>query len=108
MGGLMILSGLIVSTVLWADLRNHYVWIVLLVMTGFGAIGFYDDLLKVTKQTHKGFSGRRRLALEVAIAAIACYAMMKTGPPHTTALALPRSMVLSLTSACSFLPSEHS
>ena len=64
MGGLMILSGLIVSTVLWADLRNHYVWIVLLVMTGFGAIGFYDDLLKVTKQTHKGFSGRRRLALE--------------------------------------------
>ena len=89
MGGLMILSGLIVSTVLWANLRNHYVWIVLLVMTGFGAIGFYDDLLKVTKQTHKGFSGRRRLALEVAIAAIACYAMMKLGPPHTTALALP-------------------
>jgi phospho-N-acetylmuramoyl-pentapeptide-transferase len=62
---------------------------VLLVMTGFGAIGFYDDLLKVTKQTHKGFSGRRRLALEVAIAAIACYAMMRLGPPHTTALALP-------------------
>src|SRR6202051_2504527 len=68
MGGLMILSGLIVSTLLWANLRNHYVWIVLLVMTGFGAIGFYDDLLKVTKQTQKGFSGRRRLAFEVAIA----------------------------------------
>jgi len=89
MGGLMILSGLIVSTLLWANLRNHFVWIVLLVMAGFGAIGFYDDLLKVTKQTHKGFSGRRRLAFELAIAVAACYAMMKLGTPHTTALALP-------------------
>ena len=89
MGGLMILSGLIVSTLLWANLRNHYVWIVLLVMTGFGAIGFYDDLLKVTKQTQKGFSGRRRLALEVAIAIIACFAMMKLGTAQTTGLALP-------------------
>jgi phospho-N-acetylmuramoyl-pentapeptide-transferase len=89
MGGLMILSGLIVSTLLWANLRNHFVWTVLLVMVGFGAIGFYDDLLKVTKQTHKGFSGRRRLALEVAIAVAACIAMMKFGTPHTTALSLP-------------------
>jgi phospho-N-acetylmuramoyl-pentapeptide-transferase len=45
--------------------------------------------LKVTKQTHNGFSGRRRLALEVAIAVIACYAIMRLGTPHTTALALP-------------------
>jgi phospho-N-acetylmuramoyl-pentapeptide-transferase len=89
MGGLMILSGLIVSTLLWANLRNHFVWTVLLVMVGFGAIGFYDDLLKVTKQTHKGFSGRRRLALELAIAVAACAAMMKFGTPHTTALSLP-------------------
>src|SRR3974390_1000664 len=68
MGGLMILSGLVVSTLLWANLRNHYVWVVLFVMTGFGLIGFYDDYLKVTKQTHKGFSGRLRLFLEIAIA----------------------------------------
>jgi phospho-N-acetylmuramoyl-pentapeptide-transferase len=60
-----------------------------LVMVGFGAIGFYDDLLKVTKQTHKGFSGRRRLALEVAIAVAASFAMVKFGTPHTTALSLP-------------------
>jgi phospho-N-acetylmuramoyl-pentapeptide-transferase len=89
MGGLMILSGLIVSALLWANLRNHYVWIVLMVAGGFGAIGFYDDLLKVTKQTQKGFSGRRRLAIEVAIAVIACFAMMKLGTPLTTGLALP-------------------
>jgi phospho-N-acetylmuramoyl-pentapeptide-transferase len=89
MGGLMILSGMIVSALLWANLRNHFVWIVLMVTAGFGAIGFYDDLLKVTKQTHKGFSGRRRLAIEVGIAGIACFAMMKLGTPHVTALALP-------------------
>ncbi len=89
MGGLMILSGLIVSTLLWANLASRYVWIVLLVMVGFGLIGFYDDYLKVTKQTHKGFSSRLRLFLEAAIAVIACFAMMKVGTPHTTSLALP-------------------
>src|SRR6266516_6715520 len=66
MGGLMILSGLIVSTLLWANLSSAYVWIVLLVTLGFGLIGFYDDYLKVTRQTHKGFSGRARLAVEFA------------------------------------------
>ena len=72
MGGLMILSGLIVSTLLWANLRNPYVWVVLFVTIGFGLIGFYDDYLKVTKQTHKGFSGKARLGLEALIAGSAC------------------------------------
>jgi len=58
MGGLMILSGVIAATLIWADLRNLYVWAVLLVTVGFGAIGFYDDYLKVTKQSHKGFRAR--------------------------------------------------
>ena len=89
MGGLMILSGLIVATLLWANLKNPYVWIVLLVMTGFGLIGFYDDYLKVTRQSHKGFSGRARLAFEAAIALIACIAMMRVGTNATTMLALP-------------------
>ena len=52
MGGLMILSGVVVSTLLWANPRSAYVWIVLFVTLGFGAIGFYDDYLKVTKQSH--------------------------------------------------------
>ncbi len=76
MGGLMILSGLTVSTVLWANPRSAYVWIVLFVTLGFGAIGFYDDYLKVTKQSHKGFSGRSRLAGEAGIAVLAAYFMM--------------------------------
>ena len=89
MGGLMILSGLIVATLLWANLKNPYVWIVLLVMTGFGLIGFYDDYLKVTRQSHKGFSGKARLAFEGLIALIACFAMMRVGAANATMLALP-------------------
>jgi phospho-N-acetylmuramoyl-pentapeptide-transferase len=76
MGGLMILSGMVFSTVLWANPRSAYVWIVLFVTLGFGAIGFYDDYLKVTKQSHKGFSGRARLAGEAGIAILAAYFMM--------------------------------
>jgi phospho-N-acetylmuramoyl-pentapeptide-transferase len=89
MGGLMILSGLIVSTLLWANLASRYVWIVLLVMVGFGLIGFYDDYLKVTTQSQGGLSGRVRLLLEAIIAVIACYAMTKVGTADTTGLALP-------------------
>ena len=58
MGGLMILSGIVVSSLLWANLTNVYVWVVLLVTLGFGAIGLYDDYLKVTKQSHLGLSGQ--------------------------------------------------
>src|SRR5271165_5275117 len=80
MGGLMILSGLVVSALLWANLKSPYVWIVLLVTLGFGLIGFYDDYLKVTKQTYRGISGTARLAGEALIAGMACYALMRVGP----------------------------
>jgi phospho-N-acetylmuramoyl-pentapeptide-transferase len=81
MGGLMILAGLILSTLLWANLRNPYVWIVLFVTIGFGLIGFYDDYLKVTKQTHHGFSGKSRLACEFIIAGLAVYMLSMLGKP---------------------------
>ncbi len=90
MGGLMILFGVIVSTLLWAKLTNPYVWIVLFVSVGFGAIGFYDDYLKVTKQSHKGFSGKLRLAIEALIACAACVAITKIASPAiATKLAIP-------------------
>jgi phospho-N-acetylmuramoyl-pentapeptide-transferase len=89
MGGLMILSGLVVSSLLWANLKSPEVWIVLFVALGFGAIGFYDDYLKVSRQTHNGFSGRARLALEAAIGVVACSAMIHFGTPSTTGLAVP-------------------
>ena len=90
MGGLMILSGLTVGTVLWANPLNPYVWIVLAVTLGFGFVGFYDDYLKVTKQTEAGFSGRTRLAIETLIAAAACFAFVRLGrDPLSSSLVLP-------------------
>ena len=95
MGGLMILAGVLVSTLLWANLENRYVWVVLLVTVGFGAIGFYDDYLKVTKQSHKGFSGRSRLAVEALIAGLACIALSYISTPALSQkLALPFSKEL--------------
>ncbi len=90
MGGLMILSGVLVSSLLWANLSNKYVWVVLMVTVGFGAIGFYDDYLKVTKQSDKGFSGKVRLALEFLIAGVACLIIVSDGDaPFATSLTFP-------------------
>ncbi len=90
MGGLMILFGVFVSTLLWADLSNLYVWAVLCVTLGYGAIGFYDDYLKVTRASVKGFSSRARLLAEFLIAAMAVYLFTRTGEqPLSTSLALP-------------------
>ncbi len=71
MGGLMILTAIGISILLWMDLRNIYVWSCLLVMAGFGLVGFKDDYDKVKKRSHKGLSGRVRLLFEFAIAAVA-------------------------------------
>ena len=90
MGGLMMLFGIVVSTMLWANLANRYVWIVLAVTVVFGAIGFYDDYLKVTKQTHAGFSGRIRFLIEALVAAVACYFIASLGrQPFATSLTFP-------------------
>jgi len=79
MGGLMILSGMLVSTLLWANPANPYVWVVLGVTLGFGLVGFYDDFLKVKKQRSDGFSARTRLGIEAIIAALAAIALVRLG-----------------------------
>ena len=90
MGGLMILSGLLVSTLLWANPTSPYVWVVLGVTLSFGLIGFYDDYLKVTKQTNAGFAGRTRLAAEALVAVVACVALAHLGKgPIATSLVFP-------------------
>lgn len=91
MGGLLILAGLSFSTLLWANLSNPYVWIVLGVTLGFGMVGLYDDYLKVTKTSHKGFGGKARLAIESLIAATASIMVMRIGlePTFTTSLTFP-------------------
>jgi phospho-N-acetylmuramoyl-pentapeptide-transferase len=90
MGGLMILSGMLVSTLLWANPANPYVWVVLGVTLGFGMVGFYDDYLKVSKQTHNAFPGRTRVIIEAIIAAVACLGMVQLGHlPFATSLVFP-------------------
>jgi phospho-N-acetylmuramoyl-pentapeptide-transferase len=99
MGGLMILSGMLVSTLLWANPANAYVWVVLMVTLGFGFVGFYDDYLKVKKQTHNGFAGRTRLGIETLIAAVACIIFVQLGhTPFSTSLVFPffKDLVLNL------------
>ncbi|MET0546054.1 MAG: hypothetical protein ABWZ40_07065, partial [Caulobacterales bacterium] len=71
MGGLIIWVGLFISTILWSDLSNPYVWVVLFVIAAYGGIGFTDDYMKVTKQKHDGLSGKFRLFVEFIVAAVA-------------------------------------
>ncbi len=80
MGGFLILLALTVSTLLWADLANPYVWIVLLVTVGFGLIGFFDDYQKLTSNSHRGLAGVTKIALEIIVGAIACIAVQHFSP----------------------------
>ena len=73
MGGLMILTSLALSILIWMDLRNPFVWACLFVTLGFGAIGFLDDYDKVRKASTAGVPGRVRLLLEFVIAGIAAW-----------------------------------
>ncbi len=99
MGGLMILSGVTVATLLWANLSNPYVWVVLGVTLSYGAIGFYDDYMKVKKRTVAGFSGRLRFGLEIGVAAVATYILMQLSTPELSgALTIPffKNMILEM------------
>ena len=71
MGGSLILFCLAVSTLLWCDLRNQFVWLTLTVTVAFGAIGFADDYVKLIKKDKRGVSGVVRIGLELAIAGAA-------------------------------------
>ncbi len=71
MGGVLILLAVCVSTVLWVDLRNPYIWAVLFVTLGYGALGFQDDYLKLTKRSHKGVSANGKLVIQIVIGLIA-------------------------------------
>ncbi|MEO1550408.1 MAG: phospho-N-acetylmuramoyl-pentapeptide-transferase [Pseudomonadota bacterium] len=90
MGGLLILSALLISTLLWARLDNGFVWLILFVTTAFGLIGFADDYQKVTKQDVSGISGRVRLGIGFVTAAIAAIWAMTLHPEGLTGqLAFP-------------------
>ena len=92
MGGLMFLAGITVATLLWADLTNVYVWVVLLVTLTFGFLGFLDDYAKVTKQTTAGISGKLRLGVEAAVSMLAVFLMVQFGAPSPDAPHLATSI----------------
>ncbi len=71
MGGLMILTSVGIAMLLWMNLANIYVWACLIVMAGFGLVGFMDDYDKVKKRSHKGISAKLRLLIEFAVAGCA-------------------------------------
>ena len=81
MGGLLILVPSVIATLLWADLANPYVWIVLGVTASFGLLGFADDYMKVTKRTSAGVSGKGKLVVQFAVAFAASYAVMALEDP---------------------------
>lgn len=82
MGGALILFSLFLSTLLWSNLLNPYVWIVIGVTFGYGLIGMYDDYLKLTKRDTKGLSGKLKLFFQSGIALAATYAIYTLGKPE--------------------------
>ncbi len=90
MGGVLILFALTISTLLWVDLRNSYVWAVLFVTLGYGALGFADDYLKLSRDNHKGVSARVKLVAQTLIGlAAAIWIVMLTRGPLATSLTVP-------------------
>ena len=68
MGGILIVVSIAASTLLWANLTNFYIWLVLFVLIGFAAIGFFDDYLKLIKKRNKGLTARAKFGLQVVLA----------------------------------------
>jgi len=90
MGGVLILGALAVSTLLWADLSNLYVWVVLLVTVGFGLIGFGDDYLKLTKRSSRGLRSRTKFLAQLVVGTAASAAVIYLTPmPAGASLAIP-------------------
>jgi phospho-N-acetylmuramoyl-pentapeptide-transferase len=80
MGGVMILAAIVIPTLLWADLTNHYVWVVMFITVGYGLIGFVDDYKKVVEKSPKGISARQKMIWQVLLAgSVAVFLFLKPG-----------------------------
>lgn len=88
MGGTLIIFAIALSTLLWADLSNLFVWTVLLVLVGFGGIGFVDDYLMQVKKRSKGLTGKGKLILQTLLALLIGYLVILS-PDFTTRVAMP-------------------
>lgn len=88
MGGTLIIFAVAAATLLWADLTNFFIWIVLLVLVGFGLIGFADDYLMQVKKRSKGLSGRGKIVLQTLLAAVTGL-LVVTHPEFNTQVTMP-------------------
>lgn len=88
MGGLIIAMAVLTSTLLWADLSNVYIWLTMLVFTGFGLVGFLDDYIKVVKKRNKGLSAAAKLGGQLLVAGTAV-SLLIMEPAYSTTLAVP-------------------
>jgi phospho-N-acetylmuramoyl-pentapeptide-transferase len=88
MGGLLILFSVLMTTVLWADITNHYVWLVIIAVIGFGLVGFADDYIKIQKGRSKGLTVLQKLFSQLLVAAgIALFFYLS--PAYSTELSVP-------------------
>jgi len=88
MGGCLILPVVLITTFLWGDLGNLYLWLVLFVLCSFGAIGFADDYLKTIRKSSKGLSGKTKFTLQV-LAALVVAVSLYLSPGFDSHLNLP-------------------
>ncbi len=77
MGGILIISAVVIGSILLGDLTNTYLWLCLIVFIGFGLIGAYDDYRKVSKSDYHGLSGKKKFLLQSVVAAVCCFAFVK-------------------------------
>ncbi|WDT78845.1 MAG: hypothetical protein MPW14_16915 [Candidatus Manganitrophus sp.] len=92
MGGILILIAMVGSTLLWADLTNRYVWLVLIATVGFGAIGFMDDYLKCIRKNTKGLLPRYKFSLQILVALIIALGVYRSAA-YSPILSVPFSRI---------------
>ncbi len=90
MGGIIIIASVVLSVLLWGNLKNHYIWIMLISFLGFGLIGFIDDYLKATRKNYKGLPGRYKLFAQFLLASsVTLFLYFNPKDPYTTVLSIP-------------------
>ena len=91
MGGLLIVASIVIPTLLWADLKNPYIWLALLGLVGFGVIGFFDDYAKITKKRNLGLTSWQKFWAQVVVAMLIsfCLLVLHSHQNYSTAVNVP-------------------
>jgi phospho-N-acetylmuramoyl-pentapeptide-transferase len=90
MGGLIIILCILLSIFMWGDLKNIYIWVMIISLAGFGGIGFIDDYLKIHKQSHKGLRAYQKFGMQIVLALlIGIFLYMNPKDPYADVLSVP-------------------